>query len=240
MNDKLEKYLDEIFLPYGTSPDVEELKEELFVNLQQKMSDLKDQGYDDETAYTMSIDSIGDVEELLSNVSDQQRELHRMEKKDLSKMNLPNSDFKRVVVHQGKFNASNLSGSDFSGADLTDSTFNCGDLRNVIFDGANLTGAVLTKASLKNASFKNAILDNTDFSYSDLTGVCLDNLNLNGTIFKCAHVNGTSFRNAVLRNVSFKHTGSLKTAIFDGAAMDKLTYAVLKSNGANLSNVIMI
>jgi BTB/POZ domain-containing protein KCTD9 len=31
-----------------------------------------------------------------------------------------------------------------------------------------------------------------------------------------------------------------KKAIFDGVTMDKLTYAVLKGNGANLTNVTVI
>ena len=38
---------------------------------------------------------------------------------------------------------------------------------------------------------------------------------------------GISFKDAVLRNVSFKNV-FVKEAVFDGATMDKLTYAVLK------------
>jgi BTB/POZ domain-containing protein KCTD9 len=38
---------------------------------------------------------------------------------------------------------------------------------------------------------------------------------------------GTSFRNAVLMSVTIK--SDVKKVIFDGASMDKLTYALLKA-----------
>jgi BTB/POZ domain-containing protein KCTD9 len=50
---------------------------------------------------------------------------------------------------------------------------------------------------------------------------------------------GTSFRNAILRNVSFKDSDPRK-ANFDGATMDKLTFALLKGYRADLTNVTLI
>lgn len=41
-----------------------------------------------------------------------------------------------------------------------------------------------------------------------------------------------------MRDVIFKT--NVKKAIFDGAIMDKLTYAVLKGNNANLTNVTIL
>jgi uncharacterized protein YjbI with pentapeptide repeats len=264
MNDKLMKYLDGVFSPYEDSHTIKELKEELFVDLQEKLSDLKNQGHDDETAYRMTIDSIGDIKEIIESISAKTKELKQMVRHDLSMHNLQDSDLKGVTVRDGKFDASALRGSDLSTSDLANSSYNCSDLRNVRFDGANLSGARfnisdlknasfdyadLTEAkfimsSLENASFKNCILDSTNFSTSDLSGVCFDNLTLNNTIFDKSSLAGTSFRNAVLRNVSFKISfkirNSIKKAIFDGATMDKLTYAVLKGYNANLTNVTAI
>jgi hypothetical protein len=40
----------------------------------------------------------------------------------------------------------------------------------------------------------------------------------------------------VLNNVTFHHS-KVKHTIFDGATMDKITYALLKGVGANLTNV---
>ncbi|MGC4378392.1 pentapeptide repeat-containing protein [Fictibacillus sp. Mic-4] len=238
MNEKLTNYLNGIFSPYEDLHGVKDLKEELFIDLNEKLSDLKAQGYDDEAAYRMTVSSLGDVSEIIESITSKTRELQQMIGMDFSKINLQNSDFKDVKVHDGKFNYSALKGSDFSGADLTNSTFKCSDLTNVKFDGANLTGAKIIKSSLKEASFKNCVFDRTDFSSSDLSGICFDNQTFIGTIFDYSGLKRTSFKNAVFKNVSFKTV--TKKAIFDGATMDKLTYAVLKGSHANLTNVTVI
>jgi len=59
---------------------------------------------------------------------------------------------------------------------------------------------------------------------------------------------GASFKNALIKDVSFvskitfskKYYRAIKTICFDGAAMDKLTYAVLKGMEADLSKVSII
>lgn len=242
MNEKLSNYVDGVFSPYEDLHTVGELKEELLNDLQEKLRDLKNQGYDDETAYRLTIDSIGDIEEVIESIAAKTRELRQMAKRDLSMSNLQDSDLKGIIVPDGKFNYSALKGSDFSGSDLTNSSFKCSDLRNVIFDGVDLTGAKIIMSALKDATSKNCVLNNTDFSSSDLSGICFDNQTLNGTIFDKAGLAGTSFRNAVFRNVSFRNPPkkTIRKAIFDGATMDKLTYAVLKGNNANLTNVTVI
>jgi uncharacterized protein YjbI with pentapeptide repeats len=55
----------------------------------------------------------------------------------------------------------------------------------------------------------------------------LNNKKLYGTIFHHNGMKGTSFRNAVLMSVTIK--SDVKKVIFDGASMDKLTYALLKA-----------
>ncbi|MBU7006057.1 pentapeptide repeat-containing protein [Phosphitispora fastidiosa] len=239
MNEKLMRYLDGMFLPYKDLHSVEELKEELHVDLQEKFSDYKEAGHDDETAYRMTIESIGDIEEMVDSITHRIKDLRQSAKRDISMSNLQESDFKGIIQHNAKFDYSSLLGSDFSGADLTNCSFKCSGMVNVRFDGANLTGAKFVMTALRGASFKDCILDNTDFNTSDLSGVCFDNLTFNGTIFNKAGLKGTSFKSAVFRNVSFKNTDARK-AVFDGAAMDKLTYAVLKGSKANLTNVTVI
>jgi hypothetical protein len=54
-----------------------------------------------------------------------------------------------------------------------------------------------------------------------------------------AALNGVTFRGATLRDVSFRAPNRkyLRMVAFDGARMDKLTYAGLKGMGADVSNV---
>jgi uncharacterized protein YjbI with pentapeptide repeats len=102
---------------------------------------------------------------------------------------------------------------------------------------------------LKETTFEKCIFNSTDFKYVDLRGVSLDNQTFIGVKFEKCTLNDVSFRGATLKNVSFvlpfsftnKSYLALKTVCFDGATMDKLTYAAL--NGLrviDMSKVIVI
>jgi len=238
MEEKLSRYLDGLFASYEETPAVKDLKEELLHDLEEKFQDFKNQGNDDETAYRMTIGSIGDISEIMQSISAKTKELIQLARKDLSGKDLHNSDFKGLTLLDGKFNSSSLRGSDFSGSDLTNCSFKWCDLRDVRFDSANLSDANFIGADLRNASFSGCILDRANFKQCDLSGLSFDNLTLVNTIFDQAEVKGATFRNAILRNVSFET--KVNKAVFDHATMDKMTYAILKSYGANLTDIMVI
>ncbi|NRF95540.1 pentapeptide repeat-containing protein [Paenibacillus frigoriresistens] len=285
MNPKLTNYLNGVFTTYDGVKSVTELKADLHTDLQERYRELKAEGKDDETAFNMTIESIGDIEQTILEVANLSRSLERQVVTNFSASNLPMSDFAGVTAHKGQFNASALRGSDFVGADLTGSSFKASDAREAKFDGANLTDCSFTSLDLSNASFNESILVRTNFSTSGLdgakfTGIKLTDVTLNktdlrktifegcifdGVDFKYCDLSGqrfdgqtfigvkfdksalteASFRGATLKNVSFqaffsltnKYYRSIKTICFDGALMDKLTYASLKGMGADLSKV---
>jgi uncharacterized protein YjbI with pentapeptide repeats len=288
MNEKLNEYLNGVFAPYDEVKSVTELKADLLSDLQERFRELKAEGKDDETAFKMTIDSIGDIEQTIQDVANLSRSLERQVLTNFSASNLPKSDFAGVTAHKGKFEASALRGSDFSGADLTGSSFKASDVREANFDGANLTdcnfyandltGASFKKAilvrtelstseltgakfsdvklidvkltttDLRKTVFENCIFDGVDFKYCDLRGLCLDGLAFIGVKFDRSTLNEVTFKGATLRNVSFRPAFAvtnrnylaLKTISFDGAVMDKLTYAALKGLGVDLSKVTII
>ena len=84
MNEKLDKYVDGVFSQYEDGTAIRELKEELRTNLQERWKDLKEQGYDDETAYKMTIDSIGDISEAIQTIAGKTKELKQMVRKNFS------------------------------------------------------------------------------------------------------------------------------------------------------------
>ena len=291
MNEKLTNYLNGVFAPYDGVKSVAELKADLLSDLQERFRELKAEGKDDETAFEMTIDSIGDIEQTVREAAGLSRSLERQLLINFSASNLPKSDFAGVTAHKGKFEASALSGSDFAGADLTGSSFYSSDVREANFDGTNLTDCILSTSDLTGASFNKSILVRTefnmseltgakftdvklidvkltmidlrktvfenctfngvDFKYCDLGGLCLDGLTFIGVKFDNTSLNEATFKGAILRNVSFlapftwstwskKYYRALKTINFDGAMMDKLTYATLKGLGVDLSNVTVI
>jgi uncharacterized protein YjbI with pentapeptide repeats len=86
-----------------------------------------------------------------------------------------------------------------------------------------------------------------EFKSSDLSGQRFDGQTFIGVKFEKVALNEVSFQNATLKNVSFptsswsnKYYRVIKTVCFDGAMMDKLTYAALKGMEANVSKVTVI
>ncbi len=288
MNEKLNQYLNGVFAPYDGVKSAAELKADLLSDLQERFRELIAEGKDDETAFQMTIDSIGDIEQTVREAAGLSRSLERQLLINFSASNLPKSDFAGVTAHEGKFEASVLRGSDFAGADLTGSSFKASDVREANFDGTNLTDCTLSTIDLTGASFNKSILVRTEFSISDLTrakfsdvklidvkltmidlrktvfenctfngvdfkscdlgGLCLDGLTFIGVKFDEAALNEVTFKGATLKNVSFlapitwskKYYRAIKTICFDGATMDKLTYAALKGMEADLSKVTVI
>ncbi len=291
MDEKLNQYLDGVFAPYEGVKSVAELKADLLSDLQERFRELKAEGKDDETAFAMTIDSIGDIEGTVQEMADLTRSLERQVLINFSASNLPESDFTGVTVRKGKYEASTLRGSNFAGADLTGSSFKASDVRESNFDGTNLTDCSVYASDLKGSSFRKTILVRTelstsdlagakfsdvklvdvklnmldlretvfencifsgvDFKYTDLRGARLDGQTFIGVKFDNAALTDASFRNATIKNVSFiaaptwtswskKYYKAIKTICFDGATMDKLTYAALKGWGADLSKVTVI
>lgn len=234
------------------------------------------QSADDETAFKMPIDSIGEAEQTVQEVGDISPSLERQVPINLTAINLQESDFAGVTLHKGKFKASQLRGADFAGADLIGTSFEVCDACEVNFDGANLTDCTFSITDLADASFRKSVLVRTDFNksslvgtkftdvkltdvkltmidlrktifencifngvdfkYSDLRGMSFDGHTFIGVQFDKSALNDVSFTGATLRNVSFrlpfsvtnKSYRAFKTVCFDGAMMDKLTYAGLK------------
>src|ERR1700726_2224467 len=129
MNEKLTNYVNGVFAPYDEAKSVAELKADLLSDLQERFRELKAEGKDDETALTMTIESIGDIEQTVREVANLSRSLERQVLINLSGSNLPESDFAGVIAQKGKFHGTALRGSDFTGADLTGSSFRGSDVR---------------------------------------------------------------------------------------------------------------
>src|SRR4026209_907601 len=103
MNEKINQYLNGVFAPYDGVKSVSELKDDLLTDLQERFRELKAEGKGDETAFEMTIDSIGDIEQTVLEVADLSRSLERQVLTNLSSSNLTASDFAGVTAQKGKF-----------------------------------------------------------------------------------------------------------------------------------------
>lgn len=171
---------------------------------------------------------------------------------------LTGSSFEATDARDANFDEANLTDCNFSVADLTGASFRgatlAGTQLNMSGQGAkfidvNLIDVKLIKADLRKTIFESCVFNNVDFSYCDLRGICFDGQTFIGVKFDKSAMNEVSFRGATLKNVSFKLPFSvtnksylaMKTICFDGATMDKLTYAALKGlHVLDLSKVTLI
>ena len=118
--------------------------------------------------------------------------------------------------------------------------FNTSELTGAKFTDVKLIDVKLTMLDLEKTVFENCTFNGVDFKYCDLRGLCLDGLTFIGVKFDSSTLNEVTFKGATLRNVSFrpafaltnKYYRAIKTINFDGAMMDKLTYAALKGLGS--------
>jgi uncharacterized protein YjbI with pentapeptide repeats len=288
MNENLTNYVNGVFASYEEVKSVAELKADLLSDLQERFRELKAEGKDEETAFAMTIESIGDIEQTVREVANLSHSLERQVAVNLSGSNLVQSDFAGLIAHKSKFHASALHGSNFAGADLTGSSFRSSDVSEANFAGANLTDCDFSTLALTNANFREAILVRTnfsksglsgarfinvrltdvnftitdlrkaifenctfigvDFTSSDLSGLRFDGQIFSGVKFDQAALTDVSLRGATLKNVSFrakfaltnKYYRTLQSINFDGAMMDKLTYATLKGLYVDLSKVTIL
>ncbi|MDO3626061.1 pentapeptide repeat-containing protein [Mucilaginibacter sp. BT774] len=177
---------------------------------------------------------------------------------DFAGADLTGSSFVASDAREANFDGTNLTDCTFSATDLTDASFNGTILVRTEFSKLGLTGAKFTDATLTDVKltmtdlrktiFENCVFEGVDFKYSDMRALCLDGQTFIGVKFDKAALNEATFKGATLKNVSFRPTYALtnkyyraiKTICFDGAMMDKLTYAELKGLGAELSKVTFI
>jgi uncharacterized protein YjbI with pentapeptide repeats len=177
---------------------------------------------------------------------------------DFSGADLTGSSFKSSDMRETNFNGTNLTDCTLYASDLTDASFNksifvrteisTSDLTRAKFTDVKLIDVKLTLTDLRETIFENCIFNGVVFKYADLRQLRLDGQTFIGVRFDHASLNDASFKGAILKNVAFVATASwtnkyyraIKSINFEGAMMDKLTYAALKGVDADLSKVSII
>lgn len=85
--EKLEKYINELFQDAPKTKKVRELKDELTCDLEEKYKDLIKDGKSEQVAYREVISGIGDIEELLSTLSQETVSKKQINTQEIRKKN---------------------------------------------------------------------------------------------------------------------------------------------------------
>jgi BTB/POZ domain-containing protein KCTD9 len=243
MEKKLQKFLDEAFTPYGDFPARADVTQELLANLLEKFNDLKKQGKSDGAAYQMTVDSFGDVSEIMEQVPHDaaksayddkgESSLYKTIVEGIKEAAGSKPTPKASVLTQADLTDTDLAGKDFSMSALVEASFDRADLRGAKFKAAALSAASFVEANLRNAVFSSSDLQNVNFNKADLTDAKLNASALKGatfvdtklvnTEFSKSDLSGISFDGLILAGVIF-NSSSLKKASFSGAVLRNVSF----------------
>ncbi len=175
--------------------------------------------------------------------------------------NLSNNIFKNCSLKKTDFSKSNnISSCDFTDSDISNGQIQSSNLGNNIFKNCSLKETEFSKSNIVDCDFSDADFTKTIFKYSTFGKNTIANAkwnitsfiemqiqditfegNLDGCFFEnCTFYGVIQFQNATLINTFFKNNKKFKRVQFINCKVDKITYAFLKSNQANLTGITLL
>lgn len=157
----------------------------------------------------------------------------------LGNNNIEMCDFSSSDIRNSKIQSSNLLNNQFNNCSFIDAEFSKNNIGKCNFSEANFSGAEFIDGNFENNVVSNAVWKFTAFKNSGISDVIFEG-NIEDCHFEnCAFYN-VKFENARLVNTFFKNNRKLKKVRFIDCKIDKITYAFLKNNLANLTGITLL
>jgi len=156
-------------------------------------------------------------------------------------------------------NNNNIDACDFTDSNISNSKIQGSNIGNTIFKNCSLKETEFSKSNIGDCDFSDADFTKTAFKASNFGKNTVANTKWNNTYFFEMHIQDivfegildscyfenctfyrVKFQNATILNTFFKNNTKLKRVQFIDCKVDKLTYAFLKSNQANLAGITLI
>lgn len=157
----------------------------------------------------------------------------------LGKNNIESCDFTSSDMRDSKIQTSNLLKNQFRRCSFIDAEFFKNNIEKCDFSEADFSGAEMLEVNFEHNEVKDVAWKFTMFKKSNLS-----NINFTGTLEDCHFEHCTfynvKFENVTIRNTFFKYNTRFKKVQFVNCNVDKLTFAFLKNNGANLSGITIV
>lgn len=162
-----------------------------------------------------------------------------MSKLLLSNNNIDGCDFTDSDLSNCRIQSSMLDKNKFSNCLLKDAAFSKNFINECDFSGSDFTNVTLQSCYFTKSAIKNARLTGTSFLEMKMQDIVFE-----GVIADCRFENcsfyGVKYQDATLLNTFFKNNKRFKHVQFINCKADKITYAFLKSNQANLSGITLV
>lgn len=157
----------------------------------------------------------------------------------LAKNNIERCDFSASNISKSKIQASNLLNNQFNNCSFVTTELLKNNIGECDFSGADFSGARIT-----DGYFERNILQGTLWKFTTFRNTGISDVVFEGNLENCHFENcafyGVKFQNATILNSFFKYNRKFKKVQFIDCRVDKITYAFLKSNEADLSGVTLI
>lgn len=157
----------------------------------------------------------------------------------LGKNNIELCDFSSSDIRNSKIQSSNLSNNQFSKCSFIDAEFFKTNFEKCDFTEADFSGAELIESNFENNSITNAVWKFTKFLKSNFSNMVFSGKFEDCHFEHCAFYR-VKFENATLLNTFFKYNDRFKKVQFVNCSVDKITYAFLKNNEANLTGITVL
>jgi uncharacterized protein YjbI with pentapeptide repeats len=157
----------------------------------------------------------------------------------LAKNNIEGCDFFEADLRDSKIQDSNLLKNSFLRCSLIDAVFYKNNIEKCDFTAADFSGAEMLELNFEQNDLKEVVWNYTQFKKSNLSDLIFSG-NLKNCHFEHCSFYKVRFENAILINTFFKYNDRFKKVEFINCQADKLTFAFLKNNQANLSGITLI
>lgn len=152
-------------------------------------------------------------------------------------------------IEKCDFTASDLRGSKIEVSNLLNNKFNKCSFIDAVFMKNNISKNDFSEADFSGAEFINGYFDSNTvidviWNITSFKNTGFSNITFNGKIQNCHFENcafyNVTFKNVDITNTFFKYNRKMKKVVFENCKVDKLTYAFLKNNQANLTGLTVV
>ncbi len=157
----------------------------------------------------------------------------------LKNNNVERCDFTNSDISKSNIQNSNLTNNHFNNCSLIETKFTGSYIKNCDFAGADLTNA-----KFKSSGLENSIITNTLWTLTSFIDTYLGDITFEGILEECSFencgFNKVKFVNVTFIDTFFKNNKKMKQVEFIDCKADKITYAFLKNNLANLTGITLL
>lgn len=157
----------------------------------------------------------------------------------LGKNNIEKCDFSASDLRNSKIQTSNVSDSQFNKCSFIDAEFSKSNIGKCDFSEADFSGAEIVAVNFEGNKVKDAVWKFTTFLHTSISDVVFNGV-FEDCQFEGCSLYSVKFEDATLTNTFFKYNKRFSRVQFVNCKVDKMTYAFMLNNKANMSGVTVI